>query len=421
MQGPKLFVIAWRNLWRQKRRTVLTLISIAFGGFLALIMTATQDRSFSDFIDTAARLGGGHVMVQNRSYQDTPSLAWTVKHTETIRALVAKDPDVATVVDRVMGQAMLSTSSDSYGVTFIAYDPKSETPKTLSFLRGVTKGKMFDSSHDKGIVLGKRLAANLRADLGTKIVYTMVNPEGDVVAGMGRLTGVIGTGAPSLDAALCLLPIDVVRESLGFAPDEATHVSAFLSDSRKSLAVAYRLNEQLRAGAVPEDGEDVALTWDQVQPDLKAFIGLKVGGARVMEIIIGLLVAAGIFNTLFVSVMERVREFGIQLAIGWSPFQIFRLVMWESLWLALVGLLGAGAITAWPYHHLGQTGIDMSKSFGDASEISGVGFDMVMRVGIFPENAVIIACAILLATLAAGLYPAWRACRVQPVESIKLV
>lgn len=417
-----LAVVAWRNLWRQKRRTILTLVSIAFGGFLAVIATATQDRSFADFIDTAARLGGGHVTVQNAAYHDTPTLAHTVLSVDALQALAREDGRVSAATPRIMGQAMLATASDSYGVAFIAYDPTQETEETFSFIGGLAEGRMLERPDEKGIVLGRKLASNLGLELGEKVVYTMMDKDGEVVAGLARLTGVIGTGAPSLDAALCLLPIDVVRGVLGYAPDEATHVSVFLSDSRKSASVARRLESRL-GSLKPHTGvAPVALTWDQVTPDLKAFIAMKVGGGRVMEIIIGLLVAAGIFNTLFVSVMERLREFGIQLAIGWSPGQVFRLVMWESLWLALLGIVSAAALAAWPYWYLSNTGIDLAAAMGGQEmEISGVGFDSVMRVGIFPENAVIIGLAILGATLLAGLYPAWKACRVEPVETIKLV
>lgn len=141
-----------------------------------------------------------------------------------------------------------------------------------------------------------------------------------------------------------------------------------------------------------------------------------------MELIIGLLIVAGIFNTLFVSVMERVREFGIMLAIGWSSAQVFGLVMWESLWLALVGLVLTGAVTWFPYKALAEHGIDMTEVYASqTAEISGVGFNMVMKIGIYPESAAVILVSILVATLSAGLYPAWRAGRVPPVESIKLV
>jgi len=411
-----LAAIAWKNLWRQKRRTILTLVSIAFGGFLAILMTSMQDRSWANFIDTAARMGGGHVRVQHPEYIETPSLKYSVVDTKNIRDLAAADPDVEVAVERIFGHVMLSTATDSFGGALIAYDPAAETPETFSFIEGLKEGALFETSTDKGIVLGKRLAENLGVGLGKKVVYTMMDKEGEIVAGLGRVSGLIGTGADSMDGALVLLPIDVVRETLGYGPDEATNVGVFLSDSRRSHAVAARL-----AAALPDTV--APLTWSEARPDIATFIQMKVGGAIAMEIIIGLLILAGIFNTLFVSVMERVREFGIMLAIGWSPRQVFGLVMFESLWLALIGLVATGAISYFPYKSLSENGIDMTEVYAgqDAVEVSGIGFDMTLAVGIYPESLVVILAAIVLATLTAGIYPAWKAGRVDPVDSIKLV
>ncbi|MCO4773382.1 MAG: ABC transporter permease [Deltaproteobacteria bacterium] len=414
----KLANIAWRNLWRQKRRTILTLISIAFGGFLAILMTAMQDRSWADFIDTAARLGGGHVRLQHPDYLEQPSLKKTVTGIGELRTLAEADPDVETVVERINGQIMLSTATDSFGGALIAYDPTAETEETFSFLEGLKEGEMFQTSKDPGIILGKKLADNLGVEMGGKVVYTMMDKNGEIVAGLARLSGVLGTGAQSLDSSMALLPIDVVRESLGYEADEATHVSVFLGDSRTSDKVVSRLAPNLPDTAA-------AYTWSDAQPDIASFIAMKVGGAIAMEIIIGLLILAGIFNTLFVSVMERVREFGIMLAIGWSPGQVFKLVMWESTWLALVGLGLTGLVSYFPYKSLSENGIDMTSVYAaqdsGAVEISGVGFDMTLHVGLYPESLVVILVCIVLATLSAGLYPAWRAGRVAPVDSIKLV
>ncbi len=415
MTGPKLAVVAWRNLWRQKRRTLLTLSSIVFGGFLAVLFTALQDRSFADFIDTAARLGSGHVALQHPEYLDTPTLTRTVQGTGELRALASQDKDVARVVDRITGQVMLATASDSFGAFFMAYDPKLEDNTTLSLGESLIEGTMYKTSRDNGIILGKKLAQNLGVKLGSKVVYTMIDKRGEIVTGTRRLSGVISTGAPSLDAGLCLLPIDTVRDILGYAPDESTYVAVFLSDSRRSREVALRLGNAVGSHIA-------ALTWDEVQPELASFIAMKVGGARFMEIIIAILVAAGIFNTLFVSVMERMREFGIMMAIGYSPTQLFGMVMLESLWLGVVGIVAGVIVIIGPYLYLAHTGVDVSAMTGGAAtEVAGVGFDPTLRVGIFPDHLLIIVIAIVLATLAAGVYPAWRAGNVAPVESIRLV
>ncbi len=413
----RLLSLSWRNLWRQRRRTLLTLASIAFGGFLAVLMTAMQDRSFADFIDTAARLGAGHVTIQHPEYLDTPTLSRTVTDIDAKRETAQGAEHVVKAVDRTSGQTMLSTAYDSFGAIFIAYDPTLETSETFEFAQGIVEGALFDQPDAKGIVLGTVLAKNLGAKIGDKVVYTLTDRNGEIVSGMERLVGTVDSGAPSLNAALCLLPIDTVRKVLGYDPTEGTQLAVFLSDGRKSQGAARDLRARF--------GDDVAvLTWDQIQPEIQAFVAMKVGGGRVMEFVIALLVAAGIFNTLFMSVMERTREFGIMLAIGYGPGQLFSLVMFESLILALLGLVASLVVTAGPYYYLYTHGIDMTEVYaqqGGALDIGGVGMDPILRIGIFPENAVAIALLILAATLLAGLYPAWRAGRVDPVASINLI
>jgi ABC-type lipoprotein release transport system permease subunit len=416
MNARLLVSLAWRNLFRQKRRTILTLISIVFGGFLAVMMTAMQDRSFSDFVDNAARLGAGHVTIEHPEYRDRPTLSRTITATDEVRRVAAQDPQVVRVVDRITGQAMLSTATDSYGAFFIAYDPEAETDETMEFTKGLIEGELFERSDDDGIVLGKALAHNLDAELGDKIVFTLTDRSGQYVPGMQRLLGIVTTGAASTDAALVLLPLDTLRSTIGYAPDEATQVAIFLDQGRRAIDVAERIDAKIGP-------EARVLVWDELQPEIKAFVAMKIGGGRLMEIIIGVLVAAGIFNTIFMSVMERARELGIMLAVGFSPRQLFALVMLESGMLALAGLVGTVLVTAWPYYYLSSTGIDMSGVYsGDgAIDIGGVGMDSILRVGIFPENAAVIALAIVAATLLAGVFPAWKAGRVDPVESINLV
>ncbi len=408
--------MAWRNLWRQRRRTGLTLASIAFGGFMAVLMTAMQDQSFADFIDNAARMGAGHVTVQHPEYLDRPTLSRTVDDTVGKRAMAERDPRVVQAVERASGPILLSTARDSFGGFFIAFDPAVETPDTLELTEGLDQGAMFETSDDRGIVLGRVLADNLQAELGDKIVYTLTDRSGEMVNGMERLTGTVVTGSLALDAGIVLLPLSRLKGVVGFANDESTQVAIFLEDGRNSLAVADAL-----ADAIADDAR--VLTWGEVQPEIKAFVAMKVGGGRVMELVIGLLVAAGIFNTIFMSVLERSREFGIMRALGFSRLQLFALVMYESAYLAVLGLVSAVAVTAAPYWYIHGTGIDMTELYaqqGNQIDIGGVGMDPILRIGIYPENALFIALAIVAATLLAGVYPAWRAGRVRPVEAINL-
>jgi ABC-type lipoprotein release transport system permease subunit len=407
--------MAWRNLWRNGRRTALALVSISFGIFLAVIMTAMQDRNWTDMIELAARLGGGEVTVQHADLEDAPTLDKTVRGTDVIAERALADPDVERVVVRIVGQALLSTASNSRGAGFVGIDPAQEDSTTLAVANAFVEGSLFATADEPGIVLGARLAENLDVTLGKKVVYNMSDRNGDIVAGLARVVGIVRTGSPGVDGGLCLLPLNTLRRALGYADDEATQVAVFINDQRRSDAVAARIGDRLAPPAI-------ALPWHEVQEELAGFIAMKVGGANFMKILIAVLIAAGIFNTLFVSVTERMREFGIMLAIGYSPGDIHILVMLESLWLGLVGLVVGAVLTSGPYLWLNAHGIDMTAMIGEGgSEVAGVGVSPVFKVEIFPENAVFIGVAALVATLLAGIYPAWKAGRVAPVETIRLV
>ena len=415
MKDSSLATMAWRNLWRNSRRTYITLSAIVFGVFLAVIMMAMQDRNWADMIRLAARLGAGHVTIQHPEYLDTPALTRTVQGTDRLKRLAADDPHVIRVVERITGFAMLATARENIGAGFIAVSPEQEDDETLSLLEAIVDGEFFGSSTDGGIILGEKLASNLDVELGSKLVYTLADKEGEIVSALARVSGIVRTGSPSVDAGICLLPIDTVREVVGFAPDEAIQVAAFVDDQRASDAVVADL-----AAAAPE--HVAVLAWHELQPDLAVFIAMKVGGSKVMMLVLAALVAAGIFNTLFVSVMERLREFGVMLAVGFSPGLLFRLIMLESAWLAVIGLAAAAAVTVGPYLYLASTGIDMSGMIpADQMEVAGVGMSTTLRVGIYGESVTLIGVSALVAILLSGVYPAWRAGQADPVETIRLV
>jgi ABC-type lipoprotein release transport system permease subunit len=412
--GPKLAVLAWRNLWSNRRRTIITVFGIAFGVMLAVLATGLGDATYSRMIDYAARMGSGHVTVQHTEYLALPSIKKTVTNVDKLVARAEAMPEVATSVPRISGTVMLATARQSIGAGFLALDPDRESAQTLEIVDDIEEGTFFETSDDKGIILGAKLAENLDVGLGKRVVYTLTDKDGEIVSGLARVSGIVRSGAPSIDASLCLLPIGTVRDVVGYAPDEATQVAVFIHDSIKADVVAQRLGQGL-----PVD--TAALTWKETQAELHAFIEMKVAGNLVLELVILLLIGAGIFNSLFVSVMERLREFGVMIAIGYSAAQVFALVLWESLWIGLIGLAAAALVTAAPYYHLNTSGFDTSALGTEGAEVAGVAMDATLYVDILPASLFAIAIVVLVATVAAGLYPAWKAGRVEPVDAIKTV
>lgn len=419
MAGPGLPKLAWRNIWRNRRRTLITLMSIAFGTLFAVLMTGIGDSSYSEMIDQAARLGGGHVIVQHEDYLDRPSLKKTVQLDLESSAALRDDPDIRGFVPRITGGVMLSTSTNNVGAMVLGVAPELEDETTLGLATAIVRGEMFADRNADGIIVGKTLAENLDLQMGKKVVYTVTDKSGEIATGLARVSGILETGATEIDAGTCLLPLGTLQKALGYGPNEFTQVAVFVDDHRVSEALAERLGQELGDDAGPNAA---VLPWFVVQADLAGFVSLKVYGTLVFELILTVLVAAGIFNTLFVSVMERIRELGILAAIGFSSLQLFALVMWESLWLSLCGIVAGILLTAGPYYYLSTTGLDMTEMYAEqGAQISGITMEPILYVELYSPHAWAIALAIIGATMAAGLYPAFKAGRVSPVETIRLV
>jgi ABC-type lipoprotein release transport system permease subunit len=173
--------------------------------------------------------------------------------------------------------------------------------------------------------------------------------------------------------------------------------------------------------ALPEAKDAAVLTWKKSQPDLAGVIAFDKAGNYISQFLVGLLIAVGILNTMLMSVLERTREFGVMMAVGMAPGTLFRLVMVESFWLAIVGLILGIIITAPWYYFLYHTGIDFSGAFGNDFSYGGVLVDPVFKARLFKESVMAILGGVFMLALLAGLYPAWRAGRVPPVESLKTI
>ncbi|MBW2263958.1 MAG: ABC transporter permease [Deltaproteobacteria bacterium] len=169
MSGSSLAAMAWRNVWRNKRRTLVTLSGIAFGVLLTVFFTSISDDSYGKMIEMAARLGGGHLTFQHPDLLENPSLKNTVENADELAALALEDDDVEKVVTRITGSTLLAAGGNSYGAGFLAIDPAVEDESTLSILEAIKEGELFDSSTGRGIVVGQKLADNLGIGIGKKV------------------------------------------------------------------------------------------------------------------------------------------------------------------------------------------------------------------------------------------------------------
>ena len=223
------------------------------------------------------------------------------------------------------------------------------------------------------------------------------------------------TGVIEVDSAVGILPLHSSQKTLGYQPNEVTLLAVILKDQRLSVQTRTKMaTDSVYAGLE-------VLSWQQSQPDLASFIAVDRNNNYVSQFLIALLVAAGILNTMLMSVLERTREFGVMMAVGMSPLSLFRLVMLESLGLAIIGLI-LGTLVSIPwYWYMSTTGIDLASAYGVEVSLSGILLDPVFKIRLFKESIIAILLGLFGLALLSGMYPAWQAGRVPPVDSLKTI
>ena len=407
-----LIRMAFRSLYRKKRRTLITSLSVAFGILLSVTFSASGDYSYTNMIDTSATLGLGHVTIEPKGYNDTPTLAKHLDDATALRQQALGDPMVSGAYARIMGQAIFATGSKNIGGSFLAIDPGVESAKYNIFLRSMEEGELFTDPGGRGVLIGRKMAEKFNLRLGKKLVYTLTDRHGEIVSEVARVSGIFRTGEETLDSGFAVLPIDRLRKTLDYGPAGASLVAIFTEDQRRANGIRKRLAALIGQG--PE-----VLTWRHTQAELAGLIAMDKAGNYFMQVLAGLLIAAGILNTLLMSVIERTREFGVMLAIGMSPWQVVKMVMIESVLIGILGILLGIAITTPWFIYMSEIGIDLSSQIGDDYSAAGVIVDPVMKFRLFKESVYFILSTIFGLTLLAGIYPAVKAGRIPPVESLK--
>ena len=409
----KLGTIAWRNLWRRKRRTLITGISIGFGVMLAVTFTGTGDYGYTNMINTSAIMGLGHVTIEPHGYNQTPSLDKRLRKTGQIRERVLAMPGVNDAIVRITGQAMFASASKTIGGMFMGIDPAQESPEQNLLIRSLVQGEVFSGKDGRGVVVGSKIAEKLNLRIGKKLVYTTTDVYGEIVSEIARVTGIFKTGVNEVDGGMVLLPINSVRTTLHYDAQDATLLAVIINDQR----YAERMRDTI--SLAEGDPQIEVLSWQQTQTEMAGIITMDRSGNYISQFLIGLLIAAGILNTLLMSVLERTREFGVMMAVGMSPRTLFMLVVVESLWLAIIGIVIGIIITAPWYAYLYYVGLDFSGAIGEDYSAGGILVDPLIRIRLYKESIIAILSGVFSLTLLAGLYPAWRAGRIPPVESLK--
>ncbi len=398
-------MIAWRNLWRNRRRTFFTAGGIAFACLLLLFSRSMQLGSYKGMIDAATGMLSGHIQVQHEKFFDDAKLEYTVAGADVLAARLRQHPDVQVASPRAQAFALLSVGEKSFGAQVIGVVPENER-ELSTLLKTLVEGEYLSSGEEA--VIGRALARNLGAGVGDELLVLGSGKEGGVAALALTIAGIFDTGQAELDRALVVVPLQTFREGF-YLEGEAHQVVIKLRDVEATDRVISEISQALPAGVV-------ARSWRELLPDVVQGIALDRVSARLFYGILTLIVLFSIINTFVMTVFERTREFGMLLAIGMHPWRIIAMLQLEALWLALIGgMLGALLATpvlAW----LILLGIPTAE-FADAAP--NVLLPSHIKGAFQLDQLAMVPLIFIIGCQLAALVPGLRVLHLRPVEALR--
>ena len=416
-----IFTLAWRNLWRHRTRTWITVSAMVFSNVLLVFMLSLQVGTYQMMIENALNLFTGHLQVQDSRYLDNPKQRYDIAAAQRLATQLRQQLNTDAIALRGSAFALLSSEQRSFGAQIIGVQP--DFDKYTSSISGqIKQGRYLANDDSDAIILGATLARNLKLKLGDEVTLLGSDRQGSIAAGFVTVVGIFATGLPEMDRNLAQLPLAYFQALYG-SEGRANYIVIRSPDALQLSGWKVTVNSILDtfANGNNSDNKNVALSlrdWDELQPGIKQAIQADISGAIFMYAILIILVAFSVMNTQLMSVLERTREFGTVMALGLRPARLSRLILLETTMMAVLGLVIGVAIgmSITAYLHVygfSYPGMeDMAAKFNMSERL----YPSINWLAALAGPSLVMGFSVL-----ATIYPAMKIRRLAPLEAMRAV
>jgi ABC-type lipoprotein release transport system permease subunit len=385
--------LAWRNLWRNKRRTIITVLSVLFAFFLALVMRSMQLGSYDLMIESAVKTSTGYIQIHALGYWDDKTIDNTFISTDTLEGKLLSTRHITAFIPRLESFALISSGDMTKGIAVIGTDPKKEDDISALGDR-VIRGSYFGKD-DNSVLIGEALADYLKVGVNDTIVLLSQGYHGESAQGAYPIKGIIRFTAPEMNSSMLYMPLTTAQK-LYSAPERLTSLSILLDNKKYIKTVADELK------TIDVENLEV-MTWRELLPEMVQAIQSDSVSGQFMLGILYIVVGFGIFGTILMMTIERRREFGIMVAVGMRRIKLALIVFIETVILALVGIV-AGAALSYPiilYYHLHPYQLTGET----AKAMAEFNVEPVMPFALDPGFFINQSLVVIILSILAAIYP----------------
>jgi putative ABC transport system permease protein len=396
-----LLAIAWRNVWRNARRSLITMTALGVGVAGIVGLHSYREAANEVIIRDVTTGLVGHLQIHGRGYQEAPSISTVVPNPHQVQAVLSGALPGARAERRVVGAGLAGSGERSAPVMVLGVEP------------GATQLYRLAEGHEPAaegeVLIGREVALDLEIGPGAELVLVGQARDGSLANDRYTVAGTFTSSSANLDATAVAMPLAEAQSFFGLGEGVHQLVVRLPTDEEDLSGEVTALRAALDLGTLE------ALSWSEMLPDMKASIDGKRKSQGVMDFVIFLIVGLGVFNAMTMSVFERTRELGVLASLGTRPGRLLQMVLLEALWQAVLAFTAGVALAAIILYGIGTADLG-SMMKGD---VMGVRMPSELRLYLVPAALKGAAITAFLTAFAGAFFPALRAARLNPLEALR--
>ena len=402
-----IFRIAWRNIWRNKIRSLVIMLSVAIGLFAGIAVLALYKGMMNSRVKTVIYSESGHIQIHHREFRKDYEAQYTLGLSAKSLSDLRKDPAVRFMATRTITQGMLATTTGSAGVQINGIDRAMEN-KVSGLAEKIREGKEFDPHKKNQVLVGKKMADKMKLKPGGKLVLTFTDADANLISAAFRVAGIYQSENTPMDERNLYVQQTELNQLLNLGT-EVHEIALILQQDAMTLPTTRRLQQQYPNVLVEP--------WQNLSPETELMIDTVDITSYIIISIILFALAFGIVNTMLMAILERTQEIGVMMALGMNRLRLFLLVFLETVLLTLIGTplgLGIAWIVTTYYNRHGLNLENMGKEM-----MNSFGFSTLIYPEFPAEKLAAIMGIVLFTALASCIYPAIKALQLQPIEALR--
>lgn len=403
-----LFKLAWRNLWRNKRRSLIIQLSVVVGVFAIITLDSISNGFLYQMLFNQISISVSHIQIHKEGFRDNKLVQNYIPDYEKAEKIVKRNSHIKAYSKRVIAFGLVSSAANSSSIYIYGVIPKDEA-KVSIIKSSVTKGTyLTGASHE--ILIGEKLAEKLEVSIGDKIVIMANTIHGNVGSDLFRVVGLFKTFSSEFDKANIYIPLQSAQRLLGIG-DKIYEIAMITNNYGTAPQIASVLSKKL-------DNDYEILSYKDLLPLLIIQLEFYKETSFIVTLIVSLALIFGIINTMLMAVFERIREFGVLMSIGMKNRKLFSMILTEAFILGIIGTVAGTILALLIEIPLTHSGLDLSI-FAQSLDSFGIGAIIFPSVSF--ENTLITFFTIPIVAVLGAIYPALKAIRLQPVYALHYV